>query len=98
MSNYTVTFLINYFDHEPEKNWLVTEDFDAENLDSLFDLLDEGIQNEEITPEKIIPDDHRLGNVNIEYVSIRDADRKEVYRGEHDLANMDAVWWDKTVK
>lgn len=98
MPNFSVLFLIQYFDHEPEKNYLVSEDFDAENLDSLFDLLDEGIQNEEITPEKIIPDDHRLGNVNIEYVSIRDADRKEVYRGEHDLANMDAVWWDKTVK
>ena len=86
MSNYTVTFLITYFDLEPEKHYLVTEDFDAENLQSLFDLLAEGIEDDSINPEQNIllnrPIDHELGNVNIDYVIIRDEDGKEVYRNK----------------
>ena len=80
MSHYTVTFWITYFDREPEEHYTVTEGIDAKNLDSLFDILEVGIQNEEITPEQNIPDDHKLGNLNVEFVIIHDADGKEVYR------------------
>ena len=86
ISHYTVTFLITYFDHEPEILYSVTEDFDAENLQSLFDLLAEGIEDDSINPEQNIlqnrPIDHELGNVNIDYVIIRDADGKELYRDQ----------------
>jgi hypothetical protein len=86
ISHYTVTFLITYFDHEPEILYSVTDDFDAENLHSLFDLLDEGIEDDSINPEQNIllnrPIDHELGNVNIDYVIIRDADGKELYRDQ----------------
>jgi hypothetical protein len=93
MSNFTVTFLVTFTDNEDEILYSVTEvfgaendDFDAENLQSLFDLLDEGIQDYSINPEQNImidmPIDHDF-NVFSEWVIIRDEDGKEVYRDKN---------------
>jgi hypothetical protein len=93
MSNFTVTFLVTFTDDEDEILYLVTEvfgaendDFDAENLQSLFDLLDEGIEDYSINPEQNImidmPIDHDF-NVFSEWVIIRDEDGKEVYRDKN---------------
>jgi hypothetical protein len=81
MSNFTVTFLITYPDYDPEILYSVTDDFDAENLQSLFDLLDEGIQDDSINPEINI-EMQPGGDLNIDYVIIRDADGKELYRDQ----------------
>ena len=81
ISHYTVTFLITYPDYDPEILYSVTDEFDAENLQSLYDLLDEGIQNDEITPEINI-EMQPAGDLNIDYVIIRDSDGKELYRDQ----------------
>jgi|SaaInlStandDraft_2_1057019.scaffolds.fasta_scaffold556294_1 hypothetical protein len=86
MSNYTVTFLITFSEDVDEILYSVTEDFDAKNLQSLYDLLDEGIQDYSINPEQNImidmPIDHDF-NVFSEWVIIRDEDGKEVYRDKN---------------
>ena len=79
MSHYIVIFLITFTDDEDEILYSVTEGFDAKNLQSLFDLLNEGIQNDEIAPEENIMNQPE-GDVNIDYVIIYDNDGKEIYR------------------
>ena len=79
MSHYIVIFLITFSNDEDEILYSVTEGFDAKNLQSLFDLLNEGIQNDEIAPEENIMNQPE-GDVNIDYVIIYDNDGKEVYR------------------
>ena len=82
MANFTVSFWITFFDHEPEIHYLVNEEFEAEDLDALFDILDEGMDNDEFEPEEKIPNQWDLGNLNVEYAIIRDAEGNELYRDE----------------
>ena len=56
------------------------KEFESENLESLFDLLEEGIEDETIQPEIDVP--HIDGDINVEYVLIHDNNKKEVYRDE----------------
>ena len=56
------------------------KEFESENLESLFDLLEEGIGDETIQPEIDVP--HIDGDINVEYVLIHDNNKKEVYRDE----------------
>ena len=51
----------------------------ANDLDSLLEQLDEGIENDEFTPEQAIENNFDLGNVNIEYALIEDCDGKVLY-------------------
>jgi len=77
---HTVTFWIIYYELDPEKHYLVDQDHDAIDLDSLFDILNSGIKDYSITPQEIIPNNHNWGDVSINIVIIRDEDGKEVYR------------------
>lgn len=81
---FTVSFWITFFDHNPELHYLVNEELQAENLDALFDILDEGVDNGEFEPEEKIPNQWDLGNLNVEYAIIRDAEGNELYR-DNDL-------------
>ena len=82
MASFTVSFWITFFDHDPEIHYLVDELFEAENLDALFDILDEGMDNNEFEPEEKIENSWDLGNLNVEYAIIRDESGKELYRDE----------------
>ena len=77
-----VSFWVTFFDHDPEIHYLVKEEFEANNLDGLFDILDEGIDNNLFEPELKIPNNWDLGNLNIEYAIIWDDQGKELYRDE----------------
>ena len=82
MANFTVSRWVTFFDQEPELHYLVNEDIEADDLDELFDKLDEGIEEDEFTPEEQIPNNWDLGNLNLEYGIITDESGKEVYRDE----------------
>ena len=56
------------------------KEFESENLDKLFVLLEEGIENESIQPEIDVP--FIEGDINVEYVLIHDDNKKEIYRDE----------------
>ena len=77
---FTVTWLVSFWEQNPEKHYLVDERFEADDLDSLFDLLDEGQENMEFEPENKIADNWDLGSFNVDYAIITDADSAEVYR------------------
>ena len=82
MAKFTVSWWITFFDHDPEIHYLVNEDFEAENLDDLYETLDEGMDNNEFEPEESIPNNWDLGNVNIEYGIIRDDQGNELYKDD----------------
>ena len=82
MATFTVSWWITFFDHDPEIHYLVNEDFEAENLDDLYETLDEGMDNNEFEPEESIPNNWDLGNVNIEYGIIRDDQGNELYKDD----------------
>lgn len=80
MTNFTVQWWITFWDHDPEIHYLVDQEFEAESLNGLLETLNEGIENDEFCPEDKIPNNFELGNLNIEYAVIKDADGKEVFR------------------
>ena len=82
MATFTVSWWITFFDHDPEIHYLVNEDFEADNLDDLYETLDEGMDNNEFEPEESIPNNWDLGNVNIEYGIIRDDQGNELYKDD----------------
>ena len=41
MEKFHVTWWVTFFDHDPEIHYTVKEEFKAESLDNLFDILDE---------------------------------------------------------
>ena len=81
MNKFMVTFQVAG-DDEMNRGIIYTtkKEFESENLESLFDLLEEGIGNETIQPEIDVP--HIDGDINVEYVLIHDNNKKEVYRDE----------------
>jgi len=82
MATFTVSWWVTFFDHDPEIHYLVNEDFEADNLDDLYETLDEGMDNNEFEPEESIPNNWDLGNVNIEYGIIRDDQGNELYKDD----------------
>ena len=82
MATFTVSWWITFFDHDPEIHYLVNEDFEADNLDDLYETLDDGMDNNEFEPEERIPNNWDLGNVNIEYGIIRDDQGNELYKDD----------------
>ena len=67
---YFVFWEVNFFDHDGSEVYLVKQIMSAKDLDSLIESLDEGIENDEFTPEQAIENNFDLGNVNIEYALI----------------------------
>ena len=55
---------------------------DANLIMDDIDILDEGMNNNEFEPEERIPNQWDLGNLNVEYAIIWDAEGKELYRDE----------------
>ena len=80
MPKFHVTWWVTFFDHDPEIHYSVKEKFEAESLDGLFDILDEGIEEEKFCPEEQIENNWELGNLNIEYALIADDTGKGIYR------------------
>lgn len=79
---FTVTWMVSFWEHDPEKHYLVDEKFEADDIDALIDRLDEGQENMEFEPENQIEDNWDLGSFNVDYVLIADANGAEVYRDE----------------
>ena len=81
MNKFMVTFQVAG-DDEMNRGIIYTtkKEFESENIESLFDLLEEGIGDETIQPEIDVP--HIDGDINVEYVLIHDNNKKEVYRDE----------------
>jgi hypothetical protein len=52
IAKFTVSWWVTFFDHDPEIHYLVDEDFEAGSLEELIDRLDEGLAEEEFTPEE----------------------------------------------
>ena len=77
---FTVTWWVNFWEQDPELDYLVDEKFDADDLDGLIDQLDEGLESLEWAPENQIDNAFELGSFNIEYAVIRDEQGAEVYR------------------
>ena len=79
---FTVTWWVNFWEQDPEVDYLVNEIFEAANVGGLLDELEEGLENMELTPENEIENAFELGSFNIEYAVIRDEQGTEVYRQE----------------
>lgn len=79
---FTVTWWVNFWEQDPEVDYLVDERFDADDLDGLIGQLDDGLEDLEWTPENRIENAFELGSFNIEYAVIRDEQGTEVYRQE----------------
>ena len=79
---FTVTWWVNFWEQDPEVDYLVDEIFEAANVGGLLDELEEGLENMELTPENEIENAFELGSFNIEYAVIRDEQGTEVYRQE----------------
>ena len=79
---FTVTWWVNFWEQDPEVDYLVDERFDANDLDGLMDQLDDGLEDLAWAPENRIENGFELGSFNIEYAVIRDEQGTEVYRQE----------------
>ena len=81
---FKVRFLLSssYEDEDFDMKDTIEQNIEANNLDDLFDLMDEVIQ--ELDDSCVINSDTDESpiDVNIEYVRIRDNSGKEVYRDE----------------
>ena len=76
MENFTVTWEVKYYDHQPEIVYCTEELIESNNLESLIEYLDENAM--EHSPELNVP--HEDGDFNIEWVLIHDQSGKELYR------------------
>lgn len=86
MTDFTVTFQLTSFYDEDEFNMTETVDksYEADSLDDLFDLLDEGDFADELDDSAVLnteTEDSPI-EVNVEYVLIHDEKGSEVYRDE----------------
>ena len=76
MISFTVTWRVDFDD----ASYTTDEVVEAENLDALFDELNEGLEENRWTPEMNVP--AHSGDFNIEYVVIRSPGGKELYRDD----------------
>jgi hypothetical protein len=77
MKTFEVTWHLDFWEDGVEK--ITTENIEAENLDNLFDILDEGIEEGEFCPEDEFPEYEK--SFNLEYVIIKD-EGELVYKDE----------------
>lgn len=78
MENFQVTWSVEYYDEDVV--YTTSDQFQAEDLDDLFEILDNGIQEGFLCPENEVP--YHDGDFNIEYVLIHDDQGVELYRDE----------------
>jgi len=79
MQTYNVFYLVSGDDEENQNiSDTATLSFDAEDLDALYEILQEGEEDGSIQPE--LETIAIEGDIRIEYVLIYDADGKEVFR------------------
>ena len=76
MISFTVTWRVDFDD----ASYTTDEVVEAENLDALFDELNEGLEENRWTPEMNVP--AHSGDFNIEYVVITSPTGKELYRDD----------------
>jgi hypothetical protein len=81
MQVFTISWEVDFWEPE-DALFLITEEIEAQDLDSLFDILDEGIDEGLFCPEEKIPNNFELGSVNIEYVKIANAKGEVLYTDE----------------
>ena len=86
MKRFAVTFQLNSYYEDESLNLTNTidEEYEANDLDSLFDILDEPDEIDSIDDSSVINLDTNDSpdEVNIEYVLIKDESGTEVYRDE----------------
>ena len=78
MQKYSVKWEVHYY--YPDIKLYTTDEMEADDLDTLFDELDKGIEEGQFTPENDV--EMHDGDFNIEYVVIKTSDGEEVYRDE----------------
>ncbi len=86
MAQFNVTFELKSFYDDESHNLteIVVEEMDADDLDDLFEILDEGDAIEEIDDISVInlDTDDSPTEVNIEYVLIMDEAGEVIYKDE----------------
>ena len=86
MERFVVTFQLNSYYEDESLNLtnIIDEEYEAEDLDSLFDILDDSDEIDSIDDSSVIniDTDDSPDEVNIEYVLIKDEGGTEVYRDE----------------
>ena len=86
MANFVVTFQLNSFYEDKSFNLTDTieEEFEADDLDSLFEILDDTDEMDSVDDASVInmDTDETPYEVNIEYVLIKDEGGAEVYRDQ----------------
>ena len=84
MANFLVTFQLNSYYEDESLNLtnIIEEDFEADDLDSLFETLDDPDEIDSIDDASVINmhTDETPYEVNIEYVLIKDEGGAEVYK------------------
>tara|TARA_B100001093_G_scaffold304729_1_gene290632 strand:+ start:777 stop:1025 length:249 start_codon:yes stop_codon:yes gene_type:complete len=78
MSKFKVKFEVKSWDSD--ESHLTEQEFEADNLELLHDILSEGIENETIQPENNVP--FIEGDFNVEYVLIHNENGEEIYRDD----------------
>lgn len=86
MALFTVTFQLKsyYSDDQFDKENVIKKEYDAEDIDSLFDILDDTDELDSIDDTIVINDasPEPPEEVNIEYVLIHDHEGKQVYKDD----------------
>ena len=78
---FVVKWAVEHFDADVTQYCDMHMDEEGVNdLDAIFDFLDEGIENDSFSPELEV--EHHDGDFNIEYVLIADENSKEIWRDE----------------
>lgn len=78
MPKFKVTFEVKSWDND--ESHLTEQEFEADSLHTLHDMLSEGIEDETIQPENNVP--FIEGDFNVEYVLIHNEKGEEIYRDE----------------
>ncbi len=86
MAIFLVTFQLKSFyeDEQFDKTAIVSNEYESDDLDNLFELLDDMDEIEKIDDQLVINEkaDEDPDEINVEYVLINDSDGNELYRDE----------------
>ena len=86
MAIFLVTFQLKSFyeDEQFDKTVIVSNEYESDDLNDLFELLDDMDEIEKIDDQLVINKkaDEDPDEINVEYVLINDSDGNELYRDE----------------
>lgn len=86
MAIFLVTFQLKSFyeDEQFDKTAIVSNEYESDDLNDLFELLDDMDEIEKIDDQLVINKkaDEDPDEINVEYVLINDSDGNELYRDE----------------